>query len=284
MLRASVIISFYNDLPVLRLVLEALAKQYSDQFEVLIADDGSNREIVADLGQMLPNYPFKVSHLWQADQGFRKTIILNRAAVRAQSDCIIFVDADCVPQNHFVNDHLRHAGPGICQTGRRLDVFRDAIKVLDVRAPEQILTRNWATLLRWSWQHKARNLEKGVRLTPALARMLGRRPWGALGCNFSVNRQDFVRINGFDERHAVAWGAEDSDLERRLVKAGVRLNSLRYQANMVHFDASYFRRRGDQPIGQTNDYYAVAKAENRIWTAHGIIKEDRSDPILYPSS
>lgn len=281
MLRASVILSFYNDLPVLRLALDALAAQYDGQFEVLVADDGSKPDVVRELSQLLPRYKFNTSHLWHEDDGFRKTVILNRAVTQAQADCLIFVDADCVPQRHFVDDHLRHAGPGVCQTGRRIDVFRDAIDQLDCDVPAQILAHNWTTLLRWSWQGKARNLEKGLRLPTAIAHQIGGRIWGALGCNLSVNRQDFLQINGFDERFSVAWGAEDSDPERRLRKAGVRLRSLRYQATMIHFDASYFKRRGGQLIRPANDHYATVKAEDRIWTPHGIVKEDRPDPVLY---
>lgn len=281
MLRASVVLSFYNDLAVLRLVLDALATQFHGQFEVLIADDGSTPEVVAEITRLLPQYPYEATHLWHKDDGFRKTVILNRAVTQANTDCLIFVDADCVPQNHFVDDHLRHAAPGICQTGRRIDVFRQAVDELDCSSPAHILSRNWFKLLRWSFQGKARNIEKGVRLPQMLAQRIGGRAWGALGCNFSVNRQDFIAINGFDERFGVTWGAEDSDPERRLLQAGVKLRSLRYQATMVHFDASYFKRRGGQSIREPNNHYATVSAENRIWTAHGIIKEDRPDPQLY---
>jgi glycosyltransferase involved in cell wall biosynthesis len=281
-LRASVIFSFYNDLPILRLALDALATQYAGQFEVLIADDGSRPDIVRELEQLLPRYEFQVRHLWHADSGFRKTVILNRAVTQAQTDCLVFVDADCVPQRHFVDDHLRHAGPGICQTGRRIDVFRDAKDELDCSEPAQMFSRNWTKLLRWSWNRQARNIEKGIRLPAALADKLRGRAWGALGCNFSVNRQDFLQINGFDERFCVTWGAEDSDPERRLLKAGVRIRSLRYQATMIHFDGSYFKRRGGMPIRQANEHYAAVEAENRVWTPYGIVKEDRPDPQLYP--
>lgn len=282
MLRASVILSFYNDLPILRLALDALADQYQGQFEVLIADDGSRQEVVDELKQILPGYPFKAAHLWHADEGFRKTVILNRAVAQAQADCLIFVDADCVPQSHFVDDHLRHARAGICQTGRRIDVFRGAIDELDCSKPARILRRNWVRLLLWAAQGKARHIETGLRLPAAVAQQLSGNKWAMLGCNFSVNRQDFLAINGFDERFAVAWGAEDSDLERRLLKAGVTLHSLRYLATMIHFDASYHKRKTDQGLERDpGDYFNQVKAENRTWTPYGILKEDRPDPVLY---
>jgi len=59
------------------------------------------------------------------------------------------------------------------------------------------------------------------------------------------------------------------------------MRSLRYQATLFHVDVSYFKRRDGQLIRDVNDYYSTVKAENRIWTPHGIVKEDRSDPRLY---
>jgi glycosyltransferase involved in cell wall biosynthesis len=282
-MQATVILAFYNDLPRLQLVLGALQAQYTGQFEVVIADDGSKPEVVQALKHLKVNYQFDVSYLWHADNGFRKTIILNQAVMSAKNEWLIFVDADCVPQTHFVDDHLRQAKRGICLTGRRIDLPADCVDAIDCSAPEQIFYRNWARLLAWSFQRKARNIEKGVRLPPLLANRLSGRPWGVIGCNFSVHRDDLIAINGFDERHSVAWGAEDSDLERRLRRAGLDVRGLRYQATMVHLDASYSKR---QQEGLTRDQLGLfeqVKAENRTWTPHGIIKEDRSDPILYAS-
>lgn len=47
--QATVILAFYNDVPLLRWALRALTTQYRGQFEVLIADDGSNSEAVSQV-------------------------------------------------------------------------------------------------------------------------------------------------------------------------------------------------------------------------------------------
>lgn len=277
-MRASIVLAFYNDLPLLKLVLDALKAQYDGSFEVLIADDGSRPDVVQGIEAILDHYPFELRHLWQPDQGFLKTVILNKAVQTARGEHLIFMDADCVPEQHFVADHLRHAAIGVCQTGRRVDVFRDAIDELDCREPARIIANNFAKLLRWSAQGKARNIEKGLRLPSWLASRLGGRVWGALGCNFSVARQDLLAINGFDERHGEQWGAEDSDVERRLLKLGVKRMSLRYQAVMIHFDASFFKRGPSEDARRRWKFYQQAAAENRVWTPYGIVKEDRPDP------
>ena len=284
MKKASVILAFYNDLPLLRAVLDALQSQYTGQFEVLIADDGSRPEVVKALKALLASYSFESQHLWHPDGGFRKTVIMNQAVLAANTDYLIFMDADCVPQLHFVNDHLRHLKPGLCQAGRRIDAFYEGLEKIANTAPAQLFGKHWLRFFVWAAQGKARNVEKGIRLPHALAKRLPQgRVWSLVGCNFSVCKQDLLAINGFDERADVQWGAEDSDIDRRLLKAGVRMVNLRYQATMIHFDSAYFKRDTVQaPDPSRVSVFEQAQAENRTWTRYGIIKEDRPDPVLYP--
>lgn len=279
---ASVIIAFYNDINLLRLVLIALKNQYHGQFEVLIADDGSSTEVNSQVTEMLRGFPFSSKNLWQADKGFRKTIVMNRAVISATFDTLVFIDGDCVPQSNFVDDHIRLAKQGFCSVGRRVDCFRDASKHLDCSQPELIVRRNFFRLVFWSLTRKARNIEKGIRLPPNLLKKNSTQNWGLVGCNFSIQKSDLLSVNGFDERHAVQWGAEDTDVERRLQKAGLTFIDLRYQATMIHLDASYFKRRLTvaQPQKKDLSFYDQAAAEDRAWTPYGIIKENRSDPVL----
>lgn len=275
--KASVIAAFYNDIDILLLLMRALDEQAQDSFELIIADDGSRPEIVDALRQAQRSVRYPVRHVWHPDRGFLKTVILNEAVRQARGETLIFVDADCVVQSDFVSDHLRNARPGVMQTGRRVDVFRDAHRVLDCSRPSRIVSRNFVRLLIWTLRAKARNLEKGVRLPVWIRDVLPGRVWGVLGCNFSVNRQDLIAVNGFDERHGVQWGAEDSDVERRLKKIGVRVLSLRFAAIMIHFDGQYFKRGPSEDARQRWKLYQQAEKENRTWTPHGLIKEDRPD-------
>ncbi len=51
--------------------------------------------------------------------------------------------------------------------------------------------------------------------------------------DFSIWRDDFRRVNGFDENFC-GWGGEDDDLGRRLRRAGVRLQSFLRWTNSYH--------------------------------------------------
>jgi glycosyltransferase involved in cell wall biosynthesis len=283
--KCSVILAFFNDTKALKLVLDSLQSQYRSQFEVIVADDGSSVEANSVLKTLTRNYSFKIRHLWHPDQGFRKTVILNRAILDAKTDHLIFLDADCVPQENFVDDHLKGLVPGVCQAGRRVDVFYEALDHFANTEPSKFFSKHWLQFTAWSLQKKAKNVERGIRLPRKLAQKLQTKPWSIVGCNFSVCKQDLVAINGFDERASVPWGAEDSDVERRLLKAGIRLRGLRYQAPVIHFDSSFNKRGKSQESDQERlKIFLEAKAEDRTWTRHGIIKEDRSDPVLYRSA
>lgn len=278
--RATVIAAFYNDLDILLLLMRSLEEQADGNFELIIADDGSREEIVQQLTRLKNQFSYPIRHVWHADNGFLKTIILNEAIRQARGQTLIFVDADCVVQANFVKDHLLRAGPGIMQTGRRVDVFHDAYHLLDCSRASQIVRRNFVRLLVWTLRSKARNLEKGIRIPVWLRGLWKGRQWGVLGCNFSVERDDLIAVNGFDERHGVQWGAEDSDVERRLKRIGVKVHSLRFAATMIHFDGQYFRRGPSEDARQRWKLYQQAEKENRIWTPDGLIREDRPDSAV----
>ena len=272
--KASLILAFYNDIELLRVVLAALNTERHIEFEVVIADDGSSQEVVAQVKALLDSYNFPVKYIWQPDQGFGKAIILNKAVVAASGETLIFVDADCVPQASFVSDHLRYAAPGVCLVGRRVNVFRDALYELNCRAAHRIVSNNLLTLFWWSVKRRVTHLERGVRLPEFMVACLSKKHWGIVGCNFSVAKTDLLAVNGFDERHNFPWGAEDSDLQRRLQLNGVALKSLVQQACLIHFDGSFFGRKDQQ-----NEYdlerlraYQLVASENQSWTAHGIVK------------
>src|SRR5947208_15499129 len=69
--KISVIITTYNRPDALRLVLRGLAAQSAENFEVLVADDGSTGEPAGAIGTLRARLPYGLTHVWQADDGFR---------------------------------------------------------------------------------------------------------------------------------------------------------------------------------------------------------------------
>jgi glycosyltransferase involved in cell wall biosynthesis len=265
----SVVIAFYNDYPLLELILRSLAAQFDDSFDVIIADDGSRQDVVDKIRENQHCYPFTISHLWQSDIGFRKNRILNRAVMASSSDYLIFIDGDCIPQQHFVEDHRGHAKRGTCLCGRRVDILAEDSGTLDLTYPENIFKSNFWFFLLLALRRRARNVEKGFRFRDSiLERIANRKRRGLLGCNFSLFREDLLAINGFDERYEGPGVGEDSDIEFRLNGQGVTMQSLILQANMVHFDA------GSLPRSRANlELFAQVIRDRDYWTPYGIKKD-----------
>ncbi len=274
--KATVVIAVYNDWRLLACLLASLKAQWHDQFDVAIADDGSDSTFVAQVRQVqAQGYPFDIRHYWQEDKGFGKTIVMNRAVADAQNPYLIFIDGDCVVQKHFVDDHLRLAKKGQCLAGRRVDVARAALDVLDTTRPETMWKRHIFRLVWMSLTRRSRHVEKGFRVGIGRINRFTYKARGIVGCNFSIFREDLMSINGFDERFNTTWGAEDSDVDRRLRLKGVRIQSAFMCAAMIHFDALYHKRDAwakasvdsDKP-----DYFEMAAAEGSAWTRFGIDK------------
>jgi len=228
--KISVIITTYNRPDALRLVLRGLAAQSAENFEVLVADDGSTGETAAAIGTLRARLPYGLTHVWQADDGFRAPMARNRAVAVARGAYLIFLDGDCLPLVDFIAMHRRLAASGWFVSGNR---------VLLSRPFSEEVVEKQLELWRWGagqWT-RARLGGKINRLTPLLRLVDWSRPrqdWiGAKTCNLAAWRSDFLSINGFD-KDFVGWGFEDSDFVQRLLNAGLRRRMTRWAVPVLH--------------------------------------------------
>ena len=232
---ASIVISFYNNTQALSCIIRALECQ-NDNFEVIIADDGSKNDKVSEVLNIIKNSPLLIQHIWQSDNGFRKNRILNKAIKASRSDYIIFIDGDCTPQRHFVQDHIKNREVGTVLNGRRVDLassFKN--KLYDTPKPESFFESNKLEIFSKYLIGHGKNVEKGIRIKNSiLSNILNRKNKGIVGCNFSLYKKDLIKINGFDNRYEVPGVGEDSDIEYRLKKSGVRVKNIFYQAVILH--------------------------------------------------
>ena len=75
----AVIITTYNRPDALLAVLKGYLAQKDRNFEMIVADDGSTSETAQIIADIQMNADFKITHVWQEDQGFRAAAIRNRA-------------------------------------------------------------------------------------------------------------------------------------------------------------------------------------------------------------
>jgi glycosyltransferase involved in cell wall biosynthesis len=232
-LKTSVVVTTYNRPDALAAVLAGFFDQTTLDFELLIADDGSRNDTRELVEREAAKAPFPLRHVWQADLGFRAGAARNRAAARAQADYLIFVDGDCIPARHFVQQHLSLAEPGYFLAGNRVLCSQSFSHEILSR---QLPIHQWPGT-RWlaAWVRRDINrLLPLLRLPDGSFRKRNPRQWeGVKTCNLALWRTDFTRVNGFDESYS-GWGLEDSDLVIRLIHAGIHHKSARFATPVFH--------------------------------------------------
>jgi glycosyltransferase involved in cell wall biosynthesis len=267
MYKASVIVAFYNNLDMLSVVLKALERQTEQDFEVIIADDGSRAEIVEQLQQKIHTSPLAIQHVWHEDAGFRKNRCLNLCVKASRSDYLIFIDGDCVPQLQFVEDHLSEARLNRCVNGRRADLSpRCSQLLIQSESPERFVQQHFALMVFDGLRGQGKNVEKGYRINSEwLRNKLQKQGKGIVGCNFSIHKQDLLRINGFDMRYEAAGTGEDSDVDYRLQLINVEIHSCFYKATQVHIYHKELPR-----LAVNDELFSRVRKEQKAYTEFGL--------------
>lgn len=263
-MKISIIITTYNRPDALALVLNALAQQSDQDFEVLIADDGSH----ASTKELIESTDFSVSlkHVWQADEGFRAAKIRNKAVAQSSGDYLVFLDGDCIPLPQFVQKHRDLSERGYFVAGNRT--------LLSQPFTEKILAESVAihrfSLLQFVWAKYCGRINRYlpvISLPLGPLRKLKADDWrGVKTCNLGLWKQDFLAVNGFDEEY-VGWGFEDSDLVIRLLRNNIRRKLGRFAAPVMHL----WHPENDRSFvdNNLNRLQSIEKNET-IWAASGV--------------
>jgi len=263
MAKVSIIIGFYNKIDLLEKILEALRLQTMTDFEVIIADDGSSEQVVTRIHELQQLMPFALRHVWHADEGWRKNIILNKAVIAAQSEYLIFIDGDCIPERHFVEEHYSERQKNQVLSGRRVLMGPRATQYLLSKplSPARFGAGLFFALLDDTLHGYKTRMEHMIHVRSKWLRQLfvRDRERFILGCNFSLYKDDLLSVNGFDERFLYPGYGEDIDLGHRLTRAGIKTYSrkgllVQYHCFHKRFDTAY---APNQELMRLNDETAV---------------------------
>jgi glycosyltransferase involved in cell wall biosynthesis len=230
----SILLATYNWPQALKLCLESLATQDDQDFEIIIADDGSTestKQIIVDFEK---SHLIPITHLWQDDQGFRKTKILNQAIAHAKGDYLVFLDGDCITQPDFVSRHRALAEKGYLVTGSRVLLNEKFTQEL-LRWPIWSFNKFRSRLLR-------ERLSGGINKYWPIKIKLGNGHWRDYkkfvwrrikGCNMACWKTDAQAIDGFDET-MTGWGHEDADFVFRLQHHHIKRKSGSWSTEVLH--------------------------------------------------
>ncbi len=270
-MRLSVIISTYNQPQWLEKVVWGYAVQIHRDFELVIADDGSNEETGRTVERLRRESGLTIRHVWHEDRGFRKCAILNQAIVEASAEYLVFTDGDCIPRRDFLWQHDRLAQHGRFLSGGALrlpvDISRQISKADIIAGRATNLA--WLRTLGLRRNRKQLKLFVGARLGTLVDWLSTTKPtWN--GGNSSTWKADLLRVNGFDER--MEYGGEDREVGERLIHSGLRGKSIRYRAVCVHLD--HPRGYVHQAALQRNlEIRSQTRATRKVWTPYGIVKQ-----------
>jgi glycosyltransferase involved in cell wall biosynthesis len=269
--KASLIISTYNQPEWLEKVLWSCECQTELNFEIVIADDGSAKATK----ELIHNYKAKskvdITHVWHEDNGFQKTIILNKAIEHTSSDYLIFTDGDCILRNDFIETHLNFREKGFFLSGGYFKLpmnISEDISKADIES-QNCFDLNWLKSKGLKSSFKNNKISaSGVKakllnaITPTTA------TWN--GHNASGWKTDIIKVNGFDER--MQYGGEDRELGERMFNLGLKAKQIRYSAICLHLDHA---RGYVQPemIEKNKAIRKVTQTEKLTWTQFGIKKE-----------
>ena len=183
----SIIISFYNKLDRLKLVLASLELQSYSDFEVIIADDGSSQDLTAELAGIIQSNDLTIRHIWHEDLGWRKNTILNKSILASRSNYLVFIDGDCILHPRFLEEHFHHKNSGWVLAGRRVNLSPSISASLTNRKIRRGVL--WRFLLfKLAWQsliHRNLHFENAIYVrSPFIRARINKKEKGILGSNF----------------------------------------------------------------------------------------------------
>ena len=271
----SVILATYNSPDWLEKVLWGYHVQSHRDFEIVIADDGSDDATLQLIHRFRERTGMAISHVWHDDRGFRKCTILNRAILEASADYLIFSDGDCIPRADFLAQHVLYSRPGFMLSGGCVRLPKDISQRIGIddivfgRATDP----SWLGNIGLRDRPGRRKLKAG-KWSSHLLDLLTTTRATFNGGNASAWREDVLRVNGFDER--MEHGGLDRELGERLSNTGVRARQIRYRALCLHLyhERGYVRK---EAVRFNEGLREATRREHSVWTPYGILK-DRDEP------
>jgi glycosyltransferase involved in cell wall biosynthesis len=213
----------------LRRVLASIAGQrdVGGKLELVVADDGSRDATAEIVERFRQQADFPVRFVTHEHRGFCPSRCRNEGVAASEADYLLLLDGDCmIPPDH-VRIHLDRRRVGVVRTG---DCLRLSEEVSAGVSEELARAGKFPALATWSqrsriWRKACKGWWYSLRRHPVKPYLTSN--------NVGIWRDDYFRINGFDENY-VGWGCEDDDFGVRLRRSGLRLESILWWTNPYH--------------------------------------------------
>lgn len=214
----------------LRLVLESIKAQRDVPvgMELCVTDDGSTDETPPIVEAFRRQVSFPVQFVTHPHVTFQAARCRNEGAKATAARYLLFLDGDCLLPHDHIAAHWNNRRAGVALIG---DAIRLGQTVSEELTPEAVATGGFTSLATVDEVRRLRRTLRKFRFYNFLRHPT--KPYKLRSGNFSIAREDFECVNGFDENFE-GWGGEDDDLGRRLRSAGVRLESILAHTQSYH--------------------------------------------------
>ncbi len=215
-MKLSVIITVYNRSAHLRKALLSIANQTRLPDELVISDDGSEENIPEAISDIVAQFDFPVKYVRHEHKGFRLAKTRNNGVRVSSGDVFVFLDQDLIHTRDVLKTFAENIAPKRFITGmpvwldKEKSAFITEQTIRDYDFLQYVSENEKESVIKQYRKDRNYYLLHKLRLTnqPRLR-----------GGVCAINREDFEKINGYDEKF-IGWGAEDDDLGRRLYKIG----------------------------------------------------------------
>ncbi|HID78633.1 MAG TPA: glycosyltransferase [Planctomycetaceae bacterium] len=225
----AIIVTTYERPASLEKVLLSIAQQRGvrSRFELVVADDGSRDETADLVRRFAADVDFPVRFVTHEHQGFHAGRCRNEGVRATTASYLLFLDGDClIPPYHLAEHHSRRR-PGVALASHCCYLSREASAAVTghvIRSGGFAAMASVSELRRLAKMHRRAWYYNLVR-HPTKPKMFSG--------DMSLWRNDFLRVNGFDENFR-GWGGEDDDFRLRLRQAGVRIQSILRRTRSYH--------------------------------------------------
>ncbi|MCW8927220.1 MAG: glycosyltransferase [Gammaproteobacteria bacterium] len=266
----TLVITMYNRIEMLRNILLSVSIQTQKVNRIIIADDGSEQDPAEILEEFSKELSVPITHVRQADNGFRAARSRNNGVRAADDGIIIFADQDVV----FTPGYFEH----LCKNMRKGKFLVGYLLRLDEKQSagirrEMIRSGDFSSLVRdeqimevkkqyrkekiYEWLHKLHLRPIGPKLRSGIC---------------AIYKSDIEVVNGFDEGYQ-GWGHEDDDLGWRLYAAGIQGKNVFDSEYSLHQYHPPHRAPGERVNKDYFENRKIAARKGEFWCEKGVVND-----------
>jgi len=217
-MKISIIIPYFNNLEYLNNILISLNNQSMIADEIIISDDGSERDPQNFIKSFNINPKTKLLYTRHEKIGYNPGRARNNGVRKASGDILIFCDQDFIYTQNYIRNLTANIKIGIFAGAEAIRLSEEQTSLIS----EPIISNyNFGNILTTAQLNAVKKYYFKKKFYFILYK-LGIRKYATVvaGGQFGITKIDFEKVNGFNET-LIDYAGEDTEFSIRLYKAGI---------------------------------------------------------------